>query len=196
MSLHPAFFALAALGLAAAVLGIVEQDSTVRDGGIVFAIAAIAVGLALDSPVVKGWRRGSRIREDDPVKVKEESGFEALAPVAAPAPAGGEVVRPPFGKVSQEWDASFTIAPAPTAASAPQPMPVAPRGAAAAPVAAPPPRVVQPTTMAVPAPVSANGAPERLTRGICSKCQSPITVSSRRPIRVTCPMCGHSKILQ
>ncbi len=36
---------------------------------------------------------------------------------------------------------------------------------------------------------------ERVTRGVCSKCDTPIVLSSRRPIRATCPVCGHSKLL-
>jgi ribosomal protein S27E len=41
----------------------------------------------------------------------------------------------------------------------------------------------------------ASGA-ERMMRGICGKCRSPIMVSNRRPLRVTCPVCGNTKILQ
>lgn len=189
MGLHPAFFALAVMGLAAAVLGIYSHDTAVRDGGFVFAIATIALGLLWESDALRRWRRGRAARvKVDASRVKEESGFEALADAPAPAPSA-EVVRPPFGKVSQTWDSEFALARA-AAPAAPEPVMVRP---------AP---VVQATTLAVPAPVpAANGrsapaTPERLTRGMCGKCQSPITVSSRRPIRVTCPMCGHSKILQ
>ncbi len=39
------------------------------------------------------------------------------------------------------------------------------------------------------------GPADGVTRGVCSKCDTPIELSSRRPIRATCPVCGHSKLL-
>lgn len=37
-------------------------------------------------------------------------------------------------------------------------------------------------------------APGR-TKGVCSGCGVPITVSTRRPLRISCPECGRSRLL-
>lgn len=34
------------------------------------------------------------------------------------------------------------------------------------------------------------------TRGVCSKCGAHLTLPSARPLRATCPACGHSKMLR
>lgn len=45
-------------------------------------------------------------------------------------------------------------------------------------------------------PVDGNGtATAKVTKGMCGRCGTKLTLSARRPLRATCPVCGNSKVL-
>jgi DNA-directed RNA polymerase subunit RPC12/RpoP len=36
----------------------------------------------------------------------------------------------------------------------------------------------------------------KTTRGLCSACGATLWLSARRPLKATCPMCGHTRVLE
>lgn len=40
------------------------------------------------------------------------------------------------------------------------------------------------------------GAGDGTTRGKCSECGATLTLSDRRPVRATCPNCGHTRVVE
>ncbi|MHB8586977.1 MAG: hypothetical protein ACYDDF_14200 [Thermoplasmatota archaeon] len=140
-----------------------------------------------------------------------ETDFEQVlpAPPAPPAPppamaasTGPSPVTGQWGTVVSAWERPIPPEPAPFAA------PREPR-AATAPIASVGPRGDERSAQNIATvagrddaswsravPVAGSQGGDRYTRGICGKCRSPITVSNRRPIRVTCPVCGNTKLLQ
>lgn len=41
-----------------------------------------------------------------------------------------------------------------------------------------------------------HGAGDGTTRGKCSECGAMLTLSDRRPVRATCPNCGHTRLIE
>jgi len=140
------------------------------DPGVVYVVGALFAGLALGILVVLPFalrRRRPEVAHD----VVAAETFEAPAPPpAAPRPPLDQAENDPFG-------ISRPTTPRPPPAA--QPLPAAPIDGV-------------PTEWAkrVTGPVE----PGRV-KGICSGCGTRISVTTQRPLRIACPVCGRTRLL-
>ena len=127
----------------------------------------------------------ARRRGEPEEVVQYEVVTEERAPSPPPAPAAA-----PAPDFDQTDFAVVEAPPAPARPPAPRSGPAGPARASWAPREAPPEPVPTEWARRHVGPVESGR-----TKGVCSGCGTTISVSTQRPLRIACPVCGRTRLL-